>query len=199
MDILPPIPANLRRAADALRTGEVIAYPTETVYGFGVDPFNEAALGRLYAVKKRDERHPVLLIVSGLGQLIPLTGPLRPMAAAYVNAFWPGPLSLLLPAASGVPSSLRGPDGKLCVRWTSHAIAAALCAEFGGALISTSANLSGQPPARRTADIPSSGVSICIDGGELGTGPASTVFDPESGLVLREGAVSKEALARVRA
>lgn len=197
MEVLTPTAANLERAAEALRAGEVVAYPTETVYGLGVDPFNEAALDRLYRVKQRDPQHAVLLIVGHLDQITAVAAPLTATAAAYVEAFWPGPLSLLLPPAFGLPPAILGPDGEVCLRWTSHPIAAALCTAFGGAIVSTSANLSGQPPARRAPDVPPRGVAICIDGGELGSGPASTVFEPESGRILREGAISRELLARI--
>lgn len=198
MEILAPSPVNLRRAAEALRAGEVIAYPTETVYGLGVDPFNAVALDLLYAIKRRDEGNPVLLIVSSLDQLRPLVAPLSASAQAYANAFWPGPLSMVLPAAAGVLASLRAREGKVCVRWTSCEVAAALCEAFGGAIVSTSANISGQAPARSVNEVPAEGVAMCIDGGVLADGPASTVLDPESREVLRAGAVSSEALARIR-
>lgn len=198
MEILPPTAVNLDRAAEALRAGEVVAYPTETVYGLGVDPFNEAALDRLYRVKRRDPQHAVLLIIGDLDQMCTVAAPLSASAVVYARAFWPGPLSLLLPPAFGVPPALLGPDGEVCLRWTSHPVAAALCSTFGGAIVSTSANLSGQPSARRPSDVPTDGVAICIDGGESGSGPPSTVFDPESGRILREGAISREALERVR-
>ncbi len=197
MQILTPTPENIRRAAAALQAGEVIAYPTETVYGLGVDPFDEAALARLYAVKQRDDKNPVLLIAAGKSQ-IDAIATLTSKAQVYADAFWSGPLSMLLPAAQRLPDSLRSADGKICVRWTSHPIATLLCNAFGGAIVSTSANLSGQPPARRAADVPAQGVAVCIDGGESGSGPPSTVFDPESGRILREGAISREALERVR-
>ncbi len=197
MEILPATTANIRRAAEALRAGEVVAYPTETVYGLGVDPFNEAALERLYAVKRRDPRNPVLLIVSTREQLAPLVARMDGAAKAYADAFWPGPLSLLLPAAPGVLDSLRGPSGKICVRQTSHPIASALCAAFGGAIVATSANISGQPSARCVADVPGAGVSVCIDGGEVGEGIASTVLDAETGAIAREGAIAKEEIARI--
>ncbi len=197
MEILKPTVDNLQRAAEALRAGEVVAYPTETVYGLGVDPFNEAALDRLYRVKHRDPHHAVLMIVGALDHLSALAAPLTPRAVAYADAFWPGPLSLLLPPAFGVPPALLGPDSEVCLRWTSHPVATALCTAFGGAIVSTSANLSGQPPARRASEVPEHGVAVCIDGGELGSGPASTVFEPESGRILREGAITRELLARV--
>jgi ribose 5-phosphate isomerase B/tRNA threonylcarbamoyl adenosine modification protein (Sua5/YciO/YrdC/YwlC family) len=195
MEILAPTRENIRRAADALRAGEVVAYPTETVYGLGVDPFNESALKRLYDVKKRDERNPVLLIVSSMEQLAPLIGALSERARSYADAFWPGPLSLVLLATKEVPRTLIGQGGKICVRWTSNPIAAALCEAFGGAIVSTSANLSAQPPARFAREVPAHGVAVCIDGGELSSAAASTVLDPETGTILRNGAISAAAIA----
>jgi len=197
MEILPATAANICRAAEALRAGEVVAYPTETVYGFGVDPFNEAALAKLYAIKQRDPRNPVLLIVSDRKQLAPIVTDLDAAALAYADAFWPGPLSMLLRAAAKVPESLLGSSAKICVRVTSHPIAAALCEAFGGAIVSTSANLSAQPPARRAAEVPGAGVAVCIEVGEVGGGIASTILDPETGAILREGSITLDAIARI--
>jgi len=199
MEMLPPTPANIARAADTLRAGAIVAYPTETVYGLGVDPFNPAALEKLYAMKGRDPRNPVLLIVSNRKQLDAIVARVGREAEAYAAAFWPGPLSMLLPAKGRVPQSLLGPTGKLCVRQTAHAVAAALCDALGGTIVSTSANLSGQSPARKATDVPVSGVAMCIDGGELGSGLASTVLDPESGEILREGVIEAEAIGQIKA
>ncbi len=197
MEILPVTPGNVVRAAAALKAGEVVAYPTETVYGLGVDPLNDAALDRLFEVKQRDPANPVLLIVSSPAQLDAISPALSPRAARLANAFWPGPLSMLLPCHARVPARVRGPDGRICVRWTSSSTAQALCQAFGGAVVSTSANLSGRPPATRADDVPRDGVALCLDGGELPPGPVSTVVDPETGRVLREGAIGAEAIARV--
>lgn len=196
MEILDATAANIRRAAEALKAGEVIAYPTETVYGLGVDPLNEAALNRLYAIKQRDPNHPVLLIAANREQVSALVAGMSDAAEKLANAFWPGPLSMLLLPRAEVSKSLLGPAGKICVRVTSHPIAAALCKAFGRPIVSTSANLSGQPPARKAQDVPA-GIGLCLDGGPSGAGAASSVIDPDTGEIQREGAISRTAIELV--
>lgn len=191
VELLGATAANIQRAAAALQAGEVIGYPTETVYGLGVDPFNEGALTRLYGIKERDPNHPVLLIAGNRAQVQSLVATMSPAAERLADAFWPGPLSMLLNPLPSVPKSLRGPTGKICVRVSSHPVAAALCDAFRGPIVSTSANVSGHPPARRAQDVPS-GVTICLDGGPSGAGAASTVIDPDTGEIQREGAIGRE-------
>ncbi|MBI2435718.1 MAG: threonylcarbamoyl-AMP synthase [Candidatus Hydrogenedentes bacterium] len=195
MKILPASDAGIREAVAALRRGAVVGYPTETVYGLAVDPFSERALEALYRVKGRDPRQPVLLIVADESQLGSLTSEVSPEARRLIQAFWPGSLSLLLPPAAEVPATLLGPEGKVCVRCPGAPIARALCAAFSGPLTSTSANLSGAPAARtaRAALLP--GVALVLDGGTLPESAPSTVVDPDSGEVLREGATPVTALA----
>lgn len=199
MQIVSPTPSGLAEAADALRRGEVVAYPTETVYGFGVDPFSEPALRRLYAIKERDAGNPVLLIVGNFEQLKGVVSEDSRQAMACARAFWPGPLSILFRRAAGVPDWLCGEDGRVCVRYTACAIAAGLCEAFGGAVVSTSANRSGARPAVSLEEIGPNlfdleEIGMGIDGGVLGGGLPSTVFDPERGEVLREGGISKAEL-----
>jgi len=198
MERIPPTPDGIARAAEAVRSGEVIAYPTETVYGLGVDPRNAAALERLFAVKARDPNLPVLLIAANREQVEAITGPLSERAGRLREAFWPGPLSMVLPCRAELPTALRGDGGKVCMRWTPHPVARALCEAFGGALVSTSANRSGAPPARSADAIGLEGVALCLDGGDLEEDARpSTVMDPETRRIFREGAVSAEALNRV--
>lgn len=197
MEMWPPTPEGIHRAADALRRGEIVAYPTETVYGLGVDPFNEDAIRRLFELKGRDPSNPVLLIVAGRRQLDDLVGQMSPKAAAYAEAFWPGPLSMLFPISRLVPKALCGEDGRICVRWTASVVAADLCYAFGSAIVSTSANLAGGEPARKPQDVPSEGVSICLDGGELPLSAPSTVLEPESGAILREGAIGRDRIQAI--
>jgi L-threonylcarbamoyladenylate synthase len=198
MLVLPSTDENIVRAADALRAAKVIAYPTETVYGFGVDPLNPRALDRLLAVKGRDAANPMLLIVSSIEQLRAVAGDLSPRAATYAKAFWPGPLSMLFTPLKPLPQALTGTDGRICIRWTASPIATALCDAFGGAIVSTSANRSGEPPATSAREIPTDGVTLCLDAGQLPRAQPSTVFDPESGEVLREGGITREQLAEFR-
>ncbi len=197
MKRLPPTPEGIREAAAAIRAGEVVAYPTETVYGLAVNPFSEDAVERLFAVKARDRDKPVLLIVADAGQLITAVSTITPAAETCIRAFWPGPLSLLLPKAPGLAHGITAGMPKVCLRETSHPIARALCLAFGGPITSTSANHSGDQPARSLDEIDMPGVAIGIDGGTLAPSPPSTVFDPDERRIIRAGAVSEDALRNV--
>lgn len=194
MNTVAPDDAGFATAVAALKTDEVVAYPTETVYGLGVNPFSENALDRVYRVKHRDPAHPVLILIGAPDQLQPLVKAITPSARRCMDAFWPGPLSLLFTPATAVPPRLAGPDGRICVRLTSHPVAARLAREFGGGITSTSANKTGVAPARSAGDVPADGVCVCIDGGPCTGSTVSTIYDSESGTILREGAVSRREL-----
>jgi L-threonylcarbamoyladenylate synthase len=181
-------------AAAAIGRGEVVVYPTETVYGLGADPFSEPALRRLYAIKERDAANPVLLVVDGLDQLRAVVREVSAAAEAYARRFWPGPLSMLFPKSPRLPKILTGGLEHVCVRWTSHPLARALCREAGHAITSTSANLAGQPPAQSLAEVRLDGLGAKVDGGLLPPSLPSTVFDPSTGRILREGAIPAEVL-----
>jgi L-threonylcarbamoyladenylate synthase len=191
---VPPDATGLKRAAEALRRGEVVAYPTDTVYGLGVDPANHEALNRLFELKGRERNRAVILIAYSVEQLEDYTGKLPARAAALAKQFWPGPLSLLVPPIAGVEPLLLGASGKLCVRVPALAAARELCAAFGGAITSTSANVSGAAPALNAEDAALSGVAVVVDAGILATSKASTVYDPDERKILREGAVSVDEL-----
>lgn len=197
MRLVPPSPAGLAEAAACLRAGGCVAHPAETMYGLAVDPWNEAALDQLYTLKGRDRSRPVLLLIAAPGCLDALVRPLSPAARACVEAFWPGPLSLVLARAPAGPVHVADPADRLCVRCPASDVARALCQAFGGPITSTSANRSGQAPARTPAAIDLTGVDVTLDTGPCAPGPPSTVYDPETGQVLREGAVSREALCEV--
>ena len=194
--MVPPNAEGFVEAARAVRAGEVVAYPTETVYGLGVDPFSDEAVRRLFAVKGRDPSKPVLVIVADVEQLKRVTEYVSDLAWVYVRAFWPGPLSLLLPKAGALAEALTAGQEKVCVRCPGSALARRLCRAVGFAITSSSANLSGEPPARSLDALDLPGVSIGIDGGLLADSAPSTVFDPDTGHILREGAISE---ARVKA
>jgi L-threonylcarbamoyladenylate synthase len=135
-------------AARILRAGGLIAYPTEAVFGLGCDPHNEAALTRLLSLKDRPQEKGLILIAADEAQLEPWVEALPADVAARVRSSWPGPVTWLIPARPGVSALLRGAHASLAVRVTAHPLAAALARAFGGALVSTSANPSGEPPAR---------------------------------------------------
>lgn len=191
--ILEPTPEALRQAARILREGGVVAYPTETVYGLAADPFNPEALSRLFAIKRRSSAKPVLLIISSEDQLELVAAPLSGRAERCVHAFWPGPVSLVVDALEELPPQIA-PQGKVCVRCTAHEVAAGLCTAFGAPLTSTSANLSGLPPATSAQAACLPGVDLVLDGGDLPPFTPSTVYDPDARLILREGAVCADEL-----
>lgn len=138
----------VRAAAEAVRAGGVVAYPTEAVFGLGCDPLNEHAVRRLLALKRRPVHKGLILIAASFEQLSALLQPLTPADQTRLAATWPGPCTWLIPTQPTTPRWLRGHHDTLAVRVTAHPLAAALCRACGHPLVSTSANLSGRPPAR---------------------------------------------------
>lgn len=138
----------LRRALHVLRQGGVIAYPTEAVYGLGCDPLDGAAVQRLLELKGRLLHKGLILIAAELSQLLPLIQPPSADRLQLLRESWPGPVTWVVAARPELPFWLRGNHTTVAVRVTGHPLAAALCRAFGGALVSTSANPAGLPPAR---------------------------------------------------
>ena len=194
MLVLPPNAEGIAEAARRIRVGGVVAYPTETVYGLGVDPRNEEALAALFRAKGRPDTNPVLVIVGSECQLEGIVDDLSPAARECIQHFWPGPLSLLLPAAPGLPDSIAPSGGKVCVRCPGHEVARRLCDAAGFAITSTSANQSGEPPATTASMCMELRIDAVLDGGTLDSQIPSTVYDPDERRVLREGAVATSAL-----
>ncbi|MBI5095700.1 MAG: threonylcarbamoyl-AMP synthase [Candidatus Hydrogenedentes bacterium] len=194
MRLLPPTPEGLAIAAAAVRRDEVVAYPTDTVYGLGVNPFSEEAVRRLFAAKQRDAGKPVMLIVADEAQLFQVVSHVSSIARTFIQAFWPGPLSLLFPKSQRLPHSLTAGSDKVCVRCPASRIARDLCLAAGTPLTSSSANLSGDPPVRSLKALDLLGVAAGIDAGFLEESEASTVFDPAHVAVLRKGAVAEAEL-----
>jgi L-threonylcarbamoyladenylate synthase len=186
-----------------LERNGVLAYPTETVYGFG-GAIDGTSVERLMAVKKRPEGKPFLLLISRSEMIERLGLQLSNAASMLAARFWPGPLTLVLPGGEHrVPARLRGPEGGIAVRWTSHAGLQRLIAAMGDPLTSTSANLPGLPPARSAAEILSQwGAEVAdgrirlLDGGSLQPSAASTVVDctTRRPRVIRPGAIPASTL-----
>jgi L-threonylcarbamoyladenylate synthase len=199
------VDAAIPRVVAHLGAGGLLAYPTETVYGLGSRAV-EQDVAALAALKGRAPGKPFLLLISHRAMAEAHGLAFNASADALARAFWPGPLTLVLPGGSGrLPDLLRGPEGGIAVRWTSHPGIARLVAALEGPLTSTSANIPGSQPAPGAAAIVrdfqtavDAGQLLVLDGGVLGNRPPSTVVDctqPGARLV-RDGAVSLGELRR---
>jgi L-threonylcarbamoyladenylate synthase len=188
-----------------LRAGKLLAYPTETVYGLGSAP-TVPALAALSRLKGRPEGKPFLLLISGRRMAEEWGLVFSPSASALSDAFWPGPLTLVLKGGEGrLPEALRGREGGIAVRHTSHAGIARLVATLGEPLTSTSANRPGGPPApgaERLVEVfgpeERNGELLMLDGGVLGNVPPSTLVDCTDIMprLVREGAIPRGELRR---
>ncbi|MFC5579101.1 L-threonylcarbamoyladenylate synthase [Lysobacter niabensis] len=180
----------LDAAVRVLRDGGVIAYPTEAVWGLGCDPFNEAAVLRLLAIKQRDVAKGLILIAGERTQLDGLLDwrALPPERLAAVDASWPGPNTWIVPATARIPRWISGEHSGVAVRVSAHPTVAALCREFGGPLVSTSANRAGEPPAFQRDELDRR-LLAQLDGaseGETGgLATPSSIRDALTGQVLR--------------
>jgi L-threonylcarbamoyladenylate synthase len=183
----------------------VLGYPTETVYGLGSGA-DARSVGRLAALKGRKAGKPFLLLVNGRAMAERAGLVFTPSAHALATAFWPGPLTLVLKGGEGkMPDMLRGPEGGLAVRHTSHAAVARLITILDQPLTSTSANRPGQAPAAGAeqiislfADAYHTGDLLVLDGGILGNVPPSTIVDctTRKPALVREGALPRDELRR---
>jgi len=177
-------------AVEQLRAGNVIAYPTEAVYGLGCDPANESAVRKLLAMKGRHESAGLVLIASGLSQLKRWIAPVDEALIDKAMQTWPGPVTWLFPRAADVPDYVAGKHDTIALRVTAHEPSRALCEAFGSALISTSANHTSAEPACSAEQVEDyfgpelAGILI----GELGEGnKPSEIRDLVSGKILRQG------------
>ena len=183
----------------------LLGYPTETVYGLG-SAADTPSVTKLAALKGRRAGKPFLLLVSSRAMAERAGLAFTPAADALSQAFWPGPLTLVLRGGEGVlPDALRGPEGGFAVRYTSHRAVARLIAALDQPLTSTSANQPGHPPAPGAEQIVAlfrsaydSGELLVLDGGTLGNVPPSTIVDCTSRTptLIREGALPREELRR---
>lgn len=191
---------SLPEAIDALNAGELVVYPTETFYAVGADPFSNAALDRLFAVKGRAAARLVALIAGDRDSAFSLASEIPPAARRLADLFWPGPLTLILPARSGLPAPISGPDLRVAVRVSPHPIARALTRALGRPITATSANRSGEPPARTLAEARAAlgdKVKVFLEGGTLTAAAPSTIVSVTSDewTVVRAGAIEERELA----
>jgi len=177
-------------AAAVLRKGGIVAYPTEAVWGLGCDPGNADAVRRLLELKDRPASKGLILVAATPAQLRPYLQALPAEVEARILATWPGPVTWLWPAAEGVPPLLRGEHDTLAVRVSEHPRVRALCLAFGGPVVSTSANRSGEPPAYVETEVQerfAEGLDFILPGETGGRERPSEIRDALSGRILRAG------------
>ncbi|MGA7985694.1 MAG: L-threonylcarbamoyladenylate synthase, partial [Burkholderiales bacterium] len=189
----------LRRAAEILRAGGLVAFPTETVYGLGADASSEAALNRLYALKRRPADHPVIVHFASAEDAFTWAREVPEAARRLAARFWPGPLTLILRRAQHAGDFVTGGQDTIGLRVPSHPVAHALLREFGGAIAAPSANRFGRVSPTRAEHVRADlgrDVELVLDGGDSEVGIESTIVDLSRGraVLLRPGAISAAAL-----
>ncbi|HEX9241039.1 MAG TPA: L-threonylcarbamoyladenylate synthase [Anaeromyxobacter sp.] len=192
--------ARIRSAAEALRRGGLVAYPTETFYALGALASDAAAVARVARAKGRPDAKPLPLLAAdraAVEAIAVLAGP----AARLAALLWPGPLTLVLPARAGLAGEISAGTGTVGIRVPAAELARALAREAGGALVSTSANLAGEPPPVRVEELAPplrARLDAVLDGGTTPGGLPSTVvaFEGDALRIVRAGAIPPEALER---
>lgn len=186
--------------AETVSRGGVVGLPTETYYGLGVNPFDPQAVDRLLHIKGRPDGKPILLLIGARDQLSLLTETVTPAASILIDAFWPGPLTILFPARSSLPANLTAGTGTIGVRLTSCEPLQGILKQIGP-LTGTSANRSGDPPVTTAAAVLDGlgpDIALVLDAGPTPGGPPSTVIDARDRVrVIREGAVTRRMLRNV--
>jgi L-threonylcarbamoyladenylate synthase len=202
VDAIQPEASIIERAADLMRAGNVVVFPTETVYGLGADVFQPAALERIFVAKGRPHSDPLITHIADEASLELLTTALSEEAKRLVGAFWPGPLTLILPRGHRVPHLVTAGLETVAVRMPRHAVALALIRALGSPIAAPSANrfmhVSPTRAQHVLADL-AGRVPLILDGGPCAVGVESTVLDlcSEQPTILRPGGVSLEALCAI--
>jgi L-threonylcarbamoyladenylate synthase len=199
IDAEQPEPEAIERAAAHVRRGDVVAIPTEALYMLVADPLNLNAVGRVFAAKGREIHRSLPLLISGVFMAEELARELSARFNLLARHFWPGPLTIIVPASAKVPLKVTGNTGRLAVRQSRSRAAQALLDWLDQPLIATSANLSGQPTCRSGIEVfgtMDGRVDLVLDGGTC-SGPGATTVDITEPYwkVIKEGAVTEKEIA----
>jgi len=200
MKVLKATPANIRDGAQAIRAGDIVAFPTETVYGLGADVFNPVACAKIFEAKQRPQFDPLIVHVESPKQAELLFSTISPQAKILIDKFWPGPLTLVLPKRPEVPPIVTAGLDTVAVRMSSHPVAIALIKAAGTPIAAPSANPFGYlspTTAEHVRDQLGDRVSIILDGGPCQIGVESTILrvgDPP--VLLRPGGLPLEEIER---
>ena len=192
----------IQKAARIVQRGGVVAFPTETSYGLGASVGRINALEQIYAVKKRPQDKPLLVLISDVTELVQLVSRVPLPAVELIKRFWPGPLTMLFPARPGLPWPLCADTGKVGIRISSHPWAQSLVKTVGNPMTATSANLSGYPATYTAEEVAHQLQSPCpdyiLDGGHTSGSASSTILDvcTDPPHIVRIGAISPEDIYR---
>ncbi|MFA5323213.1 MAG: L-threonylcarbamoyladenylate synthase [Smithella sp.] len=191
----------LARAVEILEGGGIIAYPTETFYGLGADATNEKAIEKIFAVKGRNFKNPVSLIIGKPDDIYPLVKNIPESAKKMMAAFWPGALTIVFQASDKISPLLTAGSGKIGLRISSHPIALKIVQQLKRPLTATSANLTGAPECSLASDVIEQigdKIDAIVDGGKTKGAKASTLMDITCTppVILREGAISREIIGK---
>lgn len=192
----------LKEAGEIIKRGGLVAFPTETVYGLGGDALNEDSSGKIYHAKGRPSDNPLIVHICRMEDLAPIVKEIPETAKKLAEAFWPGPLTMILNKSGKVPYATTGGLDTVAVRMPRHKVALSFIQAAGGYVAAPSANLSGKPSptlAKYVAEDMDGRIEMIIDGGEIGIGLESTIVDltEEVPIILRPGYITKEMLRDV--
>jgi L-threonylcarbamoyladenylate synthase len=193
IDPYRPAWPEVRRVAAVIRRGGVVAIPTDTVYGLAANPFLPGVAERIFRIKRRPETRPILLLIDSMDRLEGLVRDVPPAFRKIAAAFWPGPLTMILPAQARVPEAITAGTGTVAVRWPAAALPRALVRAAGSPLTATSANISGRHAAVTVRQVQrqlGGSLDFIVDGGRAPRLQPSTILDLTNGFrIVREGAI----------
>jgi L-threonylcarbamoyladenylate synthase len=194
-----PSPEAIERAAAALRRGGVVAIPTDALYTLVADPFNLHAVGSVFLAKHREVHHALPLLVGDASMAEDLTRDVSSRFFRLARCFWPGPLTMIVPASAKVPLKVTGNTGRLALRQTRSKVADALILWLGQPLIGTSANISGQPTCRNGIEVfgtMDGCIDLVLDGGPCaGVGGTTVDITEPIWRLIKEGAISEKEIS----
>lgn len=202
VDVMNPEREKIKKAADIIRKGGLVAFPTETVYGLGADALLPEGAKRIYAAKGRPSDNPLIVHIADFNALYKITKEIPPQAKALADAFWPGPLTMIFHKSAAVPLETTGGLSTVAVRMPKSAVALALIRESGGYIAAPSANTSGRPSPTLAEHVEvdlDGKIPMILDGGAVGIGIESTIIDLSEPvpMILRPGYITKEMLSEV--
>lgn len=192
----------LKEAAEILKNGGLVAFPTETVYGLGANGLDEVACKKIYEAKGRPSDNPLILTIGDVSGLYPIVSNVTENAEKIIRTFWPGPITLVLPKADCVPTTVTGGLNTVAIRFPSNTVARELIKAAGIPVAAPSANSSGKPSPTRASHVEydlNGKIDMIIDGGPAEWGLESTILDVsvDKPVLLRPGAITKEMIEEV--